>query len=84
MDIGQIYDEYGQIVYKYLLCLCHDEHLAQDLTQETFCKAIQSVHRFLQSFHLVVSDRQTSLVSRTGQAKTAKDHRNRRDCCTSR
>ena len=46
MDIGQIYDEYGQIVYKYLLCLCHDEHLAQDLTQETFCKAIQSVHRF--------------------------------------
>lgn len=46
MDIAQIYDEYGQMVYKYLLCLCHDEHLAQDLTQETFYKAIQSVHRF--------------------------------------
>ena len=46
MDIAQVYDEYGQIVFKYLMCLCHDEHLAQDLTQETFCKAIQSVHRF--------------------------------------
>ena len=46
MDIAQIYDEYGQMVYRYLLCLCQDEHLAQDLTQETFCQAIQSVHRF--------------------------------------
>lgn len=46
MDIAQIYEKYGQMVYKYLFCLCKDEHMAQDLTQETFCKAIQSVHRF--------------------------------------
>ena len=46
MDIEQIYNEHGQTVFKYLMCLCRDEHLAQDLTQETFCKAIQSVHRF--------------------------------------
>lgn len=46
MNIEQIYNEHGQIVFKYLMSLCRDEQLAQDLTQETFCKAIQSVHRF--------------------------------------
>lgn len=46
MNMDRIYAEHGQTVFKYLMCLCGDPELAQDLTQDTFCKAIQSVHRF--------------------------------------
>ena len=46
MNMEQIYAEHGQTVFKFLMCLCRDTELARDLTQDTFCKAIQSVHRF--------------------------------------
>lgn len=45
-DIEQIYEQYMGQVYKYLFSLCHDAHLAEDLTQETFYQAIKSIHRF--------------------------------------
>ena len=46
MDIEQIYNEYSKIVYKYLICLTHNKEIAEDLTQETFCKAIKHINRF--------------------------------------
>lgn len=46
MEMDAIYREYSAFVYKYLLTLCHDESIAEELTQETFCRAIRSVHRF--------------------------------------
>jgi RNA polymerase sigma-70 factor (ECF subfamily) len=46
MEMDAIYQEYGMFVYKYLMSLCHDEATAEELTQETFCRAIRSVNRF--------------------------------------
>ncbi|MRG87187.1 sigma-70 family RNA polymerase sigma factor [Salinibacillus xinjiangensis] len=39
MDIQQLYKEYIHDVYRYLLSLCKDKSLAEDLTQDTFMKA---------------------------------------------
>ena len=46
MNIEQIYNEYSKIVYKYLICLTHNQEIAEDLTQETFCKAIKHINNF--------------------------------------
>ena len=45
-SIQEIYQEYARPVYLYLRGLCHDEHLAEDLTQETFYRAMKGIHRF--------------------------------------
>lgn len=41
-----LYQEYGQLVYRFLLSLAKDEQLAEDLTQETFYQAIKSIDSF--------------------------------------
>lgn len=46
MGIDQIYKEYFETVYKYLLYLSHDENLSEELTQETFYKAIKKIGKF--------------------------------------
>ncbi len=46
MDIDQIYRDYANLVFKYLMCLCHDPDLSEELTQETFYQAIRSVHKY--------------------------------------
>ncbi len=37
--IDDIYQSHVRDVYRYLLSLCHEHHLAEDLTQETFLRA---------------------------------------------
>lgn len=46
MDINKIYKEYFETVYKYLLYLSHNEDLSEELTQETFYKAIRKINQF--------------------------------------
>lgn len=48
----QLYQENAKIVYHYLLSLCHDPSLTEDLTQETFLRAYQSLERYDQSCKL--------------------------------
>lgn len=45
-NIENLYNEYFKTVYKYLICLTHNREIAEDLTQETFCKAISKIDRF--------------------------------------
>lgn len=45
-DIEKIYEEYFETVYKYLFCLTHNSDLAEELTQETFYKAVQKIDSF--------------------------------------
>ena len=45
-DMEEIYRLHAQSVYKYLLTLCRNEALAEELTQETFYQAIKSIDRF--------------------------------------
>lgn len=46
INIETIYHLYFRHVYRYLLSLCHDEAIAEEITQETFFKAMQNIHRF--------------------------------------
>ncbi|MGL4910944.1 MAG: RNA polymerase sigma factor [Romboutsia sp.] len=41
-----IYKEHAQMIFKYLMSLCKEEQLAEELTQETFYRAIKSSNRY--------------------------------------
>ena len=45
-DIDEIYKQYSKIVYYYLLGKCHNEFLAEELTQETFFRAVKTIGQF--------------------------------------
>ena len=45
-DFQEVYDLYFQDVYKYSLSLCRDPALAEEITQETFFKALKSIGSF--------------------------------------
>ena len=45
-DMEQIYREYAQTVYGFLLLRTHDSDLAEELTQETFYQALRSLSKF--------------------------------------
>ena len=45
-DMEQIYEQYFETVNKYLFCLTHNNDISEELTQETFCKAVQKIDTF--------------------------------------
>ena len=45
-DNKQIYEEYIETVNKYLFCLTHDNDISEELTQETFYKAVQKIDTY--------------------------------------
>ena len=46
MDKDNIYQEYGDFIFKYLLTLTNNLDLTEELTQETFYQAIKSINNF--------------------------------------
>lgn len=46
MEFEQIYSTYFKSVYLYVMQLSGNEHIAEEITSETFFKAINSVDRF--------------------------------------
>ena len=46
MDFNVLYQEHAEQVYKFLLRICGDADLAEDLLQDTFVKAIEKVDTF--------------------------------------
>ncbi|AFM00334.1 RNA polymerase sigma factor, sigma-70 family [Desulfitobacterium dehalogenans ATCC 51507] len=53
-DFGKIYTEYFSDVYKYVLTLCRNEAIAEEVTQETFFKAMRHINQFNGSCRLYV------------------------------
>lgn len=53
-DFEEIYTEHFSDVYKYILSLCKDEIVAEEITQETFFKAMQHIDKFNGSCKLYV------------------------------
>lgn len=45
-DMDDIYQKYMPQVYKFLYSLCHDTHLSEELTQETFFQSLKSIDKF--------------------------------------
>lgn len=46
MDFDLIYQTYFKDVFLYMCSLSADEHIAEEITQETFTKALKSLDRF--------------------------------------
>ena len=46
MDFNMLYQEHAEQVYKFLIRICGDADLAEDLLQDTFVKAIEKVDTF--------------------------------------
>lgn len=44
--MDSVYRDYAEIVYKFLLSLCHNEDIAEELLQETFYQAIRSSDKY--------------------------------------
>ena len=42
----ELYKQNAKIVFHFLCSLCHDEQLAEELTQETFLQAYKSLERY--------------------------------------
>ena len=45
-EIEKAYTQYAKEVYRYLLSLSHSEDLAEELTQETFFRAMRTIHSY--------------------------------------
>lgn len=45
-EMEAIYMENARLVYKYLLSLCHDENLAEDIMQDTFVQAVKKIGQY--------------------------------------
>lgn len=46
MDFEQIYSQYFKDVYAYMLAVSRDRSTAEEITQETFFKALKNLHKF--------------------------------------
>ena len=46
VEFEKIYSEYFTDIYKFALSLCHNEVIAEDITQETFVKALEHIKSF--------------------------------------
>ena len=45
-DMEQIYKQYFETVNKYLFCLTHNRDISEELTQETFYRAVKKINTF--------------------------------------
>lgn len=45
-DFDEIYAEYFSMVYKFVMALCQKQSLAEEVTQETFFRALKSIDSF--------------------------------------
>lgn len=45
-DIEKIYEEYFEAVNKYLFCLTHNREISEELTQETFYRAVKRINTY--------------------------------------
>lgn len=46
MKLDETYRQYADMVFKYLMAMCGDEFLAEELTQETFFRAVKHADSF--------------------------------------
>lgn len=65
MEFEQVYDLYFRDVYRYILKLSGSEHVAEEITSDTFFKALRSIGKFRGSCRhagMAVPDRQELLL----------------------
>jgi len=45
-ELTEIYKQYSDEVFRYLMVLCHNADVAEELTQETFYQAVRSIDNY--------------------------------------
>ncbi|MBR6242764.1 MAG: sigma-70 family RNA polymerase sigma factor [Ruminococcus sp.] len=45
-EFHKIYEEYGADLYRFIFCLCRNEHLAKDILQDTMLRAVTKADSF--------------------------------------
>ncbi|GLC89487.1 RNA polymerase sigma factor [Lysinibacillus piscis] len=45
-ELTEIYEQYADSVFKYLMVLCSNKDVAEELTQETFYQAVRSIDNY--------------------------------------
>ena len=45
-NMDEIYEECFETVYKYLFCLTHNSDISEELTQETFYRAVKKIDTY--------------------------------------
>lgn len=45
-ELDEIYEKYANEVFKFIMCLCNNQQLAEELTQETFFQAVRSIDKY--------------------------------------
>ena len=45
-NIEEVYKEYFETVNKYLFCLTHNTEISEELTQETFYRAVKTIDKY--------------------------------------
>lgn len=45
-NMDEIYEECFETVYKYLFCLTHNSDISEELTQETFYRAVKKINTY--------------------------------------
>ncbi len=45
-DFEEIYNQYFKDVYKFIYSICRNEHVAEEVTQETFFKALKNIDKY--------------------------------------
>ena len=45
-EFEALFEQHFSRIYSYLLSLCHNEHLAEELTQETFFQILKSLPNY--------------------------------------
>lgn len=48
LDIDELYKDYSEYVYRYILLLVHNVDVAEDLMQDTFIKVYRNLDKFQQ------------------------------------
>lgn len=46
MELENLYQEYAEMIYRFIWLKCRDRELAEDIVQSTFLKAIQRIDSF--------------------------------------
>lgn len=52
LDIAKVYEEHFEAINRYLFCLTHNKDLAEELTQETFYRAVIKIDTFKPDYEI--------------------------------
>ena len=52
-SMDEIYQQYAQMVYKFLVSLSGDEDVAEEVLQETFYQAIKNINKYASYTYII-------------------------------